>query len=56
MPRVKLMKVATYARVSTHDQQTLQMQIGTMKTYAKQRGWKVVKEVKEVGSGVEKRP
>jgi len=32
------MKVAIYARVSTHDQQTLEMQIEAIKTYAKQRG------------------
>ena len=50
------MKVAIYARVSTHDQQTLEMQIEAMKKHAVQRGWQVVKEIQEVGSGAIKRP
>ena len=45
------MKTAIYARVSTGDQQTLPLQIKTMRDYAKKRKWKVVEEFKEVGSG-----
>ena len=45
------MKTTLYARVSTKDQQTLPMQMKAMREYAKKRKWKVVKEIKEVGSG-----
>lgn len=50
------MKVGLYARVSTHDQQTLKLQLGSMRKYAKSRGWTVVLEVNEVGSGAKERP
>ncbi len=40
-----------YARVSTHDQQTLPLQSRAMREYALNRGWTVVMQVKEVGSG-----
>jgi DNA invertase Pin-like site-specific DNA recombinase len=43
--------VALYARVSTHDQQTLPLQIKAMREYAIHRDWKIAVEVKEVGSG-----
>ncbi len=36
-----VLKVGLYARVSTHDQQTLPMQLAAMREYAKRRGWKV---------------
>jgi putative DNA-invertase from lambdoid prophage Rac len=49
-------KVGFYARVSTHDQQTLPMQLSAMRTYAKRRGWTVALEEKEVGSGAKTRP
>jgi putative DNA-invertase from lambdoid prophage Rac len=49
-------KVGLYARVSTHDQQTLPMQLSAMRVYAKRRGWKVALEEKEVGSGAKTRP
>lgn len=45
-----------YARVSTHDQQTLPMQMTAMRDYAKRRGWSVALEEKEVGSGAKTRP
>jgi DNA invertase Pin-like site-specific DNA recombinase len=45
------MRVALYARVSTHDQQTLPMQITALREYAARRGWVIVTEVKDVGSG-----
>lgn len=51
-----MLKVGLYARVSTHDQQTLPMQLAAMREYAKRRGWKVALEEKEVGSGAKTRP
>jgi DNA invertase Pin-like site-specific DNA recombinase len=51
-----VLKVGLYARVSTHDQQTLPMQLAAMREYAKRRGWKIALEEKEVGSGAKTRP
>ena len=45
------MKAGIYARVSTHDQQTLNMQIDAMKKYAKARDWQIEIEIAEIGSG-----
>jgi len=50
------MRAGLYARVSTHDQQTLPMQIGAMRDYATRRGWEVALEVQDVGSGASLRP
>lgn len=50
------MKVALYARVSTHDQQTLPLQLKAMREYAKKRGWTITQQIKEVGSGAKTRP
>jgi DNA invertase Pin-like site-specific DNA recombinase len=50
------MRAALYARVSTHDQQTLGMQVDAMTAYIKDRGWKVAKPIKDVGSGAKDRP
>lgn len=50
------MEIALYARVSTHDQQTLPMQLKAMREYAKKRKWKIKMEVQEVGSGAKTRP
>jgi DNA invertase Pin-like site-specific DNA recombinase len=50
------MQVALYARVSTHDQQTLPMQLKAMRDYAKKRGWKIKHEIQEIGSGAKTRP
>lgn len=50
------MKVGIYARVSTHDQQTLRLQLEAMRKYAKSRKWKITLEVKDVGSGASERP
>jgi len=44
-----------YARVSTHDQQTLSMQNSALRDYAARRGWTVNMQVKEVGSGTRQR-
>jgi putative DNA-invertase from lambdoid prophage Rac len=50
------MRAALYARVSTHDQQTLGLQADAMIAYIKGRGWDLVKQVKDVGSGARERP
>lgn len=50
------MEIALYARVSTHDQQTLPMQLKAMRDYAKKRKWKVKLEIEEIGSGAKTRP
>ncbi|MGI9089748.1 MAG: recombinase family protein [Gemmatimonadaceae bacterium] len=42
------LRVALYLRVSTHDQQTLPLQLHA---HAHRRGWQVVQEVAEVASG-----
>ena len=44
-------RAGLYARVSTHDQQTLPMQLSAMRDYARKRGWEIAIEVKDVGSG-----
>ena len=50
------MEIALYARVSTHDQQTLPMQMKAMREYAKKRKWKIKEEIQEIGSGAKTRP
>ncbi len=50
------MRAAPYARVSTHDQQTLALQIEAMKSYVKKREWEATRQVKDVGSGAKGRP
>jgi DNA invertase Pin-like site-specific DNA recombinase len=49
------MRAALYARVSTHDQQTLGLQVEAMTAYIKGRGWDLVSQVRDVGSGVKER-
>src|ERR1700691_4309943 len=49
------LRVGLYARVSTHDQQTLPLQIRAMREYAAKRGWTIVAQIKEVGSGAAQR-
>lgn len=49
-------RVGLYARVSTHDQQTLPLQITAMTEYAARRGWSVTMQVEDVGSGASVRP
>ena len=46
---VKALRVELYARVSTHDQKTLPMQLAVMRDYAKRRRWVVAVEVQDVG-------
>jgi DNA invertase Pin-like site-specific DNA recombinase len=50
------MRVAVYARVSTHDQQTLGMQVDAMSAYIKNRGCIVARSVEDIGSGSKERP
>jgi putative DNA-invertase from lambdoid prophage Rac len=47
--------VGLYARVSTHDQQTIPMQTRAMREYATRRGWRIVLQVREIGSGASQR-
>ena len=50
-----MFRVGLYARVSTHDQQTLPLQIRGMREYAMKRGWSIATQIKEVGSGAVER-
>lgn len=50
------MRVALYARVSTKDQNTVPMQMKSMKALVRQREWKVTMAVKEIASGASTRP
>ena len=43
-----MFRVGLYARVSTHDQKTLPLQIRTMREYAANRGWEIAVQIKEV--------
>ena len=56
MASVEPLRVGLYARISTHDQQTLPLQVKAMRHYARRRSWKVVKTVEDVGSGAGERP
>ena len=51
----KMFRAALYARVSTHDQQTLPLQMRAMREYAAKRGWTIAVQIKEVGSGAAER-
>jgi putative DNA-invertase from lambdoid prophage Rac len=51
----KMFRVGLYARVSTHDQKTLPLQIRTMRDYVAKRGWEIAVQIKEVGSGAVER-
>lgn len=50
-----MFRVGLYARVSTHDQQTLPLQMRAMREYAAKRGWAITFQIKEVGSGAVER-
>ena len=50
-----MFRVGLYARVSTHDQQTLPLQMRAMREYAARRGWTIALQIKEVGSGAAER-
>lgn len=49
-------RAGLYARVSTHDQKTLSLQLQQMRKYVKNRGWKISMEVEDIGSGAKERP
>ena len=49
------LRVGLYARVSTYDQKTLPLQLRAMREYAAKRGWSLVAQIKEVGSGASQR-
>jgi DNA invertase Pin-like site-specific DNA recombinase len=51
----KMFRVGLYARVSTHDQQTLSLQMRAMCEYAAKRGWTIAAQIKEIGSGASAR-
>ena len=50
------LRVGLYARVSTHEQQTLPLQLDALRAYVAQRGWIVVTAVRDVSSGARQRP
>lgn len=50
------MRVGLYARVSTHDQQTLPLQLEAMQQYVNQRGWTTTMQIEEIESGAKDRP
>src|SRR5213594_34099 len=50
-----MLRVGFCARVSTNDQQTLPMQNRAMREYAARRGWTIMMQVREVGSGAARR-
>ena len=49
------LRAGLYARVSTHDQQTLNLQLEAMKEYVERRGWTIASQVKDVKSGASER-
>jgi len=51
-----IVRAGLYARVSTHDQQTLPLQLAAMRDYVSKRGWKAILEVQDIGSGASLRP
>ena len=51
----KMFRAGLYARVSTNDQQTIPLQIRSLREYAARRGWAIALQVKEVGSGASER-
>ena len=50
-----MFRAGLYARVSTHDQQTIPLQIRALREYVVRRGWTIALQVKEVGSGASER-
>jgi DNA invertase Pin-like site-specific DNA recombinase len=50
------MRAALYARVSTHDQQTLGLQVDAMASSLNDRSWRIERRIEEVGSGARDRP
>lgn len=50
-----MFRAGLYARVSTHDQKTLPLQLRAMREYSSKRGWTIAVQIKEVGSGAVER-
>jgi DNA invertase Pin-like site-specific DNA recombinase len=50
-----VLRAGLYARVSTHDQQTIPLQTRAMRDYSARRGWTIIMQVKEIGSGASQR-
>ena len=50
---VSPMRAALYARVSTHDQHTLAMQMDALREFATRRGWTVTDAVEDIASGAQ---
>ena len=50
-----MFRAGLYARVSTHEQQTLAMQNRAMREHAVRRGWTVALQIREVNSGAARR-
>ena len=50
-----MFRAGLYARVSTNHQQTIPLQIRALREYAARRGWTIVLQVEEVGSGASQR-
>jgi DNA invertase Pin-like site-specific DNA recombinase len=53
--QAKMLRAGLYARVSTTDQQTLAMQMRALREYVVRRGWTVVIQIREIGSGAVER-
>ncbi len=47
-PRGVAQRGGLYARVSTHDQQTLPMQLSAMRDYVQKREWQVAIEIRDI--------
>ena len=50
------MRAVIYARVSTHDQNTIPMQVKKCREYAKARNWIVSHVMKDIASGAKQKP
>ena len=50
-----MFRAGIYVRISTNDQQTIPLQLRALREYVARRGWAIVLQVKEVGSGAAQR-
>ena len=49
------LRAGLYARVSTNDQQTIPLQLRSLREYAARLAWTIARQVKEIGSGASAR-
>ena len=56
VPGANPLRAGLYARVSTHDQKTLPLQLAAMRDYAAKRIWTVTVEVQDIASRTATRP